>query len=89
MRTNWKERSGADKAMLIFRIAASLGVIVLAALQLLGIWERAMHVAAPLIGLILLAQSIQEWKQSRGVAIFGLCAALFLFGCAFVVWFVK
>lgn len=48
----------------------------------------AINLTAPLMGIVLLIQSVQEWKQQRSVAIFGLCAALFIFGCAIVVWFV-
>ena len=84
----WNERTWADKVMLVVRIIASFLVVVLAALQLLGVRDKAINLAAPLMGIVLLIQSVQEWKQQRGVAIFGLCAALFVFGCAVVVWFI-
>lgn len=87
MKRNWKELSDADKLMLTVRIVASILVVVFAALQLLGVWDKAINLAAPLIGVVLLIQSVQDWKKQRGVAIFGLCAALFIFGCAIVVWF--
>ena len=83
----WNERPRADKFMLVVRVVASFLVVVFAALQLLGVWEKAINLAAPLMGIVLLIQSAQEWKQQRGVAFFGLCAALFVFGCAIVVWF--
>ena len=89
MKTRWNEMTVSAKVMIIVRIVASIGVMVLAALQLLGVWDKAINLAAPLMGVVLLIQSIQEWKQHRGVAIFGLCAALFIFGCAIVVWFVR
>lgn len=89
MKTKWNEKSTADKVMLIARIIASIGVVAFALLQLFGIWDKAINLAAPLIGVVLLLQSIQEWKSKRGVAIFGLCAAVFIFVCAIVVWFVK
>lgn len=89
MKTRWNEMTVSAQVMIIVRIVASIGVMVLAALQLLGVWDKAINLAAPLIGVVLLIQSIQEWKQHRGIAIFGLCAALFIFGCAIVVWFVR
>lgn len=89
MKTNWNEKPAADKAMLIFRIVASIAIVVLALLQLFGVWEQAINLTAPLMCVVLLLQSIQEWKQHRGVAIFSLCAAVFLFVCAVVVWFMK
>lgn len=83
----WRELSWADKFMLIVRVVASILVVIFAALQLLGVWDKAINLAAPLMGIVLLIQSVQEWKKQRGVAIFGMCAALFIFGCAIVVWF--
>ena len=83
----WKEWPRADNFMLVVRVVASFLVVVFAALQLLGVWEKTINLAAPLMGIVLLIQSAQGWKQQRGVAIFGLCAALFVFGCAIVVWF--
>lgn len=87
MKRKWRELSPADKFMLIVRMVASILVAGLAALQLFGVLNKAINLAAPLMGVVLLMQSVQEWKQQRGVAIFGLCAALFIFGCTIVVWF--
>lgn len=87
MKRKWRELPLADKFMLIIRLVTSVLVVVLAALQLLGVWDEAINIAVPLMGVFLLIQSVQEWKQHRGIAILGLCAALFIFGGAIVVWF--
>ena len=87
MKRKWRDLSQADKFMLIVKVVASIIVVIFAALQLLGVWDKAINLAAPLMGIALLFQSVQEWKKQRGVAIFALCAALFIFGCAIVVWF--
>ena len=87
MKKKLSDISVSSKIMLIVRIIASICVVVFAALQLFGVWDKAINLAAPLMGIVLLIQSVQEWKQQRGVAIFGLCAALFIFGCAIVVWY--
>ena len=87
MKRKWRELPLADKFMLSVRIVASILVVALVSLQLLGVWDKAINLAAPLMGVVLLIQSVQEWKEHRGVAIFGLCAALFIFGCSIVVWF--
>ena len=87
MKRKWRELPQTDKFMIIVRVVISILVVVFAALQLLGVWDKAINLAAPLMGTVLLIQSVQEWKKQRGVAIFGLCAALFIFGCAIVVWF--
>ena len=41
-------------------LLASLLVVVFAALQLLGVWDKAINLAAPLMGIVLLIQSAQE-----------------------------
>lgn len=87
MKKKLSDISVSGKIMLIVRIIASICVVVFAALQLFGVWDKAINLAAPLMGIVLLIQSVQEWKQQRGVAIFGLCVALFIFGCAIVVWY--
>ena len=87
MKRKWRDLSQVDKVMLVVRVAVSILVVLFAALQLLGVWDKAINVAAPLMGIALLLQSVQEWKKQRGVAIFGLCAVLFIFVCAIVVWF--
>lgn len=88
MKRNWCEVTLRNKIMLIFRIVASACVVVLSILQLTDVWEQAIHLTMPLMGSVLLVQSIQEWKQQRGIAILELCCAVFIFGCALVIWFV-
>ena len=87
MTRKWRELLPADKFMLIVRVVTSILVVGLAVFQLLGVWDKAINLAVPLMGVVLQIQSVQEWKEHRGVALFGLCAALFIFGCSIVVWF--
>lgn len=83
----WNEMTDSNKIMLIIRIIVSICVIALASLQLFGVWDKAINMAMPLIGVVFVIQAIQEWRQRRSIAIFELCASLFIFGCAIVVWF--
>ena len=76
-----------DKALAVVRIVASVCVLILAVLQLTGVWDRANNLTMPLMGAVLLLQAVQEWKRQRGVAVFLLCAASFIFACTLVVWF--
>lgn len=70
-------------------IVASMGVIAGSILQLTGVWEKAHYLSMPMMGLMLLLQTVREWKEHRGVAVFSLVAAGFIFVCAAVVFFVK
>lgn len=81
MKVQWNELSAAAKILLIVKIVASVCVIVFASLSMTGVWEDANYLTIPLLGVVNLIQSIQEWKQHRKLAIFGLCVVAF---CIFV-----
>ena len=65
MKTKWNEKSTADKVLLVLRIIVSIAVLIGAALQLLGVWDRALSIAVPLLSALILIQSIQEQKENK------------------------
>ena len=65
MKTKWNEKSNADKIMLILRIVISIVVLVGAALQITGVWDKALNVAIPLLSVLILIQSIQEHREQK------------------------
>jgi len=72
MKTKWSEKSTADKIILILRIVISVVVLVGAALQLTGVWDKALNVAIPLLSVLIMIQSIQEHReQKKASAIIG------------------
>ena len=73
-----------NKVLFLIRIIAASLVIIFGFLQLLDVWDKAIYVAEPLMGVVLLIQSIQEWKTNREVSIFSLVCSLFIFICAIV-----
>jgi len=85
MKSRWRNMTARDRIINVLIIILSVAVIALAALQLLGIWEDAINAYEPLIGVVLLLQAICHWKKNRTVAIISLCAAGFIFVCAFVI----
>jgi len=85
MKARWNNMTTQDRIINVLIIVLSVAVIVLAALQLLGIWEDAINVYEPLIGIVLLLQAIYHWKKNRSVAIISLCAAGFILTCAIVI----
>ena len=82
MKSRQSKETTRSKILSAVRLLAVVGVVALAALQLLGIWDNAIDLAIPLLGIVLLIQSVQEWNRQRGAAVCSLCAALFVFGCA-------
>ena len=59
-----------DRIINVLIIILSVAVIVLAALQLFGIWEDAINVYEPLIGVVLLLQAKLFWTENRKIAVF-------------------
>ena len=85
MKAKWSKLSKPDKIINALIIVLSVAVIALAALQLLGIWENSINVYEPLIGVVLLLQAKLFWRKNRKIAVVQLCAAGFVFICAFVI----
>ena len=66
MKARWKNMTTQDRIINVLIIILSVAVIVLAALQLLGIWENSINVYEPLLGVILLQQAFPRWLLSTG-----------------------
>lgn len=73
----------------VVSLLASVSVIIFGILQIFGIWDRAINVCMPLMGITLLCQAYIQWNKSRKIAYFSLGVAVFVFICAIVVFFVK
>ena len=89
MKTNWKNAPLLQKVVTIISIIASLSVLVLAVLQMFDIWDQAINVFMPLMGVTMLCQAYIQWNNSRKVAYFSIGTAVFIFICAIIVFFVK
>ena len=85
MKARWNNMTTRDRIINVLIIILSVAVIVLAALQLLGIWENSINVYEPLIGVVLLLQAKLFWQKNRKIAVIQLCASGFVFICAFVI----
>ena len=84
-----KDISLLHKIVTIVSIIASLSVIVLAVLQIFDIWTQAINIYVPLMGITMLCQAYNQWNVDRKVAYFSIGAAVFIFFCAIVVFFIK
>jgi hypothetical protein len=76
--TRWQQKSPFEKFLTITSITCSITVIVLALLQLLGVWNNAVRIYMPLTALVMLIQAKELWNKSRTAAIVNLCAAIFI-----------
>lgn len=65
MKTKWNEKSTSDKVLLVLRMIVSIAVLIGASLQIMGVWDKALNVAIPLLSVLILIQSIQEHKKNK------------------------
>ncbi len=89
MREKTGENRSIRTAVVAVSITASIGVIVLAALQIFEVYTGAVNILVPLIGVTQLCQAYLQWNSSRKTAYFSLATAIFIFICAAVVFFMK
>lgn len=81
------EKKSSGKALKITKIACSVIIVILALLQLTGIWDKAINVFEPLLGVLMLLQALEYWRKNRKVSILSLGAALFVFICVIIIFF--
>ena len=89
MKSKWKDAPLLHKIVTIISILASLSVVVLAVLQIFDIWNQAINICVPLMGITMLCQACTQWNSSRKVAYFSIGTAVFVFICAIIVFFIK
>jgi len=78
-----------EKCAFIVQIISSLIVIIFAFLQIFQVWDAAIVVCEIFMGIAMIAQAILQWKKNRGVAIFSLGVAAFIFVVAVIVLFIR
>jgi len=87
VKTNWGNTPTSNKIVTIISILASLSTVVLAVLQMFDIWNQAINICVPMMGVTMLCQSYMQWNTSRKVAYFSIGTAAFIFICAIMVFF--
>lgn len=88
-KTNWSRKSLIEKITTCIVLVCSSLVIVLALLQLLGVWKDAAYAYLPLLCVNMFAFAVSYWKTSRSTAIVNLVGALIVLVCILVVVFVR
>ena len=79
MRQNWVFMSAFERFLHIARIILSASIVLLSLLQLMDVWNNALNVVVPLMGVLMIVQAVQEWKHHRISALISLFAAAFVF----------
>lgn len=89
MQNKWRELPALQKAVMVISITTSTLVVVLAVLQIFGIWDNAIKAFVPLLGVVNLCQAYLQWGTSRKTAYLCIGTAVFIFICSIVVFFVR
>lgn len=87
-RTNTEEKLSI-KAIRIFSLIVSIFVVLFAALQLLSVWNKALNVCIPLLGVQNVCQAYISWNSNRKQAIASLVVAAFILIVCVIVFFGK
>lgn len=89
IKTAFHRKKGNEKVLIVAKITCSVFIIILALMQLIGIWDKAIDIFEPLLGILMIIQAMENWIKNRRLAIFSLCAALFVFACAIFIFIDK
>lgn len=84
MKSKWKDVPLMHKIVSIISIFISLLVVILAILQIFGVWKDAINVYMPLMGVVNLCQAYLQWNTSRKIAYFSIGTATFIFICSII-----
>ena len=89
MKTTWKDTSIMHKIVTVITFPICIAVVVLAILQIIGVWTDAGIVYIPLLGLESLCQAYTNWKPKRAVAYVNLVSGILILAIAVAVFLLK
>lgn len=73
----------------VLSIILSIAVVVLAVLQISGVWETSAKLFVPLLGLTNLCQAYMQWDTNRKTAYFCIGTSIIIFLCSIAGFFLK
>lgn len=82
---DWDKKTIPFKILSIIGLIISITIIVLAILQIFNVWDKAINVFEPLLGVLMIIQAIENWKTNKSTAYFSLFVALFIFIVAIII----
>ncbi len=82
---NWNEKTISLKILNVIAFIISIIVIILSLMQIFNIWDKAINIFEPLLGILMLIQAIENWKNNKLTAYFSLFVAIFIFVFAIII----
>ncbi|MGN0517641.1 MAG: hypothetical protein ACI4II_02825 [Acutalibacteraceae bacterium] len=84
---NWNQKSPLYKFLTVIGCIISVTIVILAFMQLFNVWDKAINVFEPLLGVLMIIQAIENWKTNRKTAYISLFAAFYIFAVAAYILF--
>ena len=84
---DWNKKTIPFKILTIFGLIISITIVVLALMQIFNVWDKAINVFEPLLGVLMIIQAIENWKTNRTTAYLSLFVAIFIFIVAIIILF--
>lgn len=82
---DWNKKTLPFKILTILGLIISITIIALAFMQIFNVWDKAINVFEPLLGILMIIQAIENWKTNRSTAYFSLFVAIFIFVVAIII----
>lgn len=82
---DWNKKTLPFKTLTILGLIISITIIALAFMQIFNVWDKAINVFEPLLGILMIIQAIENWKTNRSTAYFSLFVAIFIFVVAIII----
>ena len=87
MKQTWTSLSSRHKVVTVISVVISALAALFAILQLLNVWDAAIDICIPLLGVVDLCQAYLQWDTNRKIAYLDIGIAAFIFICSGVVFF--
>lgn len=84
---DWNKKTVPFKILTIVGLIISVTIIVLSFIQIFNVWDNAINVFEPLLGVLMIIQAIENWKANKSIAYFSLFVAVFIFIVAIIILF--
>lgn len=84
---DWNKKTVPFKILTIVGLFISVTIIVLSFIQIFNVWDKAINVFEPLLGVLMIIQAIENWKANKSIAYFSLFVAIFIFIVAIIILF--
>lgn len=78
MKVSWNEKTLSMKLLHIVGFIVAGAILILVALQLLGILENADNVYMPGLSVLMFIQAAENWKINKPIALMSLLSGLFI-----------